>query len=55
MNDKVAPQKSAPSSTLESEVKVFLKTAGGGRSNHTFRTDYSALAYFQTYLEETRA
>jgi hypothetical protein len=55
MNDKVAHQKSDPSSTWDSEAKVFLKTAGGGRSNHTLRTDYSGLAYFQTHLEETRA
>ncbi len=55
MSDNVAHQKSAPSPTLDSEAKVFLKTAGGGRSNHTFRTDCSGLAYFQTYLEETQA
>lgn len=45
---------SAPSPTLESEAKVFLKTVGGGQSEHTFRTYRSGLAYFQTYLAETQ-
>lgn len=55
MSDHVAPQEAAPSPTLESEAKVFLKTVGGGQSEHTFRTYRSGLAYFQTYLAETQA
>lgn len=55
MNDDTVRQDPAPSPTLDSEAKVFLKTAGGGQSDHTFKTYRSGLAYFQSYLEETQA
>jgi site-specific recombinase XerD len=44
-----------PPPTLESESELFLKTAGGGQSNHTFQTYRSGLLYFKNYLEETQA
>ncbi len=47
-------KKSTPSPTLDSESTLFLKTAGGGQSEHTFRTYRSGLAYFKFYLEETQ-
>lgn len=55
MSDDVANPEAAPPPTLASEANVFLKTAGGGQSDHTFLTYRSGLAYFQTYLEETQA
>ncbi len=48
-----ASQKPNSSPTLDSEAEIFLKTAGGGQSEHTFRTYRSGLAYLKTYLEET--
>lgn len=50
MIDPVSP----PYPTLNSEASLFLKTAGGGQSEHTYRTYRSALTHFQTYLEETQ-
>ena len=50
MIDPVLP----PYPTLNSEASLFLKTAGGGQSEHTHRTYRSALTHFQTYLEETQ-
>ena len=55
MSDDVASQESGPCPTLDTETELFLKTAGGGQSDHTFRTYRSGLAYFKTYLEETQA
>jgi site-specific recombinase XerD len=54
MNDASEGKNSALSPTLDSESERFLKTAGGGQSEHTFRTYRSGLAYFKTYLEETQ-
>jgi site-specific recombinase XerD len=45
---------SPPPPTFESESEIFLKTAGGGQSSHTFQTYRSGLLYFKTYLEETQ-
>lgn len=39
--------------TFDSESQVFLKTAGGGQSEHTYQTYRTGLSYFYTYLEET--
>ncbi len=55
MSDDVANQESVPYPTLDGEAELFLKTAGGGQSEHTFQTYRSGLAYFITYLEETQA
>jgi site-specific recombinase XerD len=55
MSDEAVQPEGVPSPTLESEARVFLKTVGGGQSEHTFRTYRSGLAYFQTYLTETQA
>jgi site-specific recombinase XerD len=41
-----------PPPTLDSENELFLKTAGGGQSKHTYQTYRSGLAYFKIYLEE---
>ena len=41
------------SPTLASEARVFLKTVGGGQSEHTGKTYASGLTYFTTYLHET--
>ncbi len=38
--------------TLNSESELFLKTVGGGQSNHTFKTYRSGLTYFKQYLTE---
>lgn len=40
--------------TFDSESAVFLKTAGGGQSQHTTRTYSQGLAQFKTYLAETQ-
>lgn len=42
-------------STFDSEAAVFLKTAGGGQSQHTTRTYSQGLAQFKAYLAETQA
>jgi site-specific recombinase XerD len=55
MSDDMANQAPVPSPTLDGETELFLKTAGGGQSEHTFRTYRSGLAYFKSYLEETQA
>lgn len=50
MTESPLPKKDqAP--TLESESRLFLKTAGGGQSSHTFKTYRTGLGYFQGYLE----
>ena len=54
MSDDVANQEPVPCPTLDTESELFLKTAGGGQSEHTFRTYRSGLAYFKVYLEETQ-
>lgn len=43
-----------PLPTLKSESELFLTTAGGGQSKHTYQTYRSGLAYFKNYLEETK-
>lgn len=40
--------------TFNSESDVFLKTAGGGQSKHTYQTYRTGLSYLKTYLEETQ-
>jgi site-specific recombinase XerD len=40
--------------TLDSESQVFLKTAGGGQSQHTTRTYNQGLAQFKAYLAQTQ-
>ena len=50
MIDPVLP----PYPTLNSEASLFLKTAGGGQSEHTYRTYRSVLTHFKAYLEETQ-
>ncbi len=42
----------APPPTLLDESKIFLKTAGGGQSEHTQKTYHSGLSYFELYLIE---
>ncbi len=37
--------------TLTSEAKIFVRTAGGGQSEHTGKTYASGLTYFKAYLE----
>lgn len=54
MSHNIIDQSLLPSPTLNSEAALFLKTAGGGQSEHTYRTYRSALTQFQTYLEETQ-
>ncbi|RMF04415.1 MAG: hypothetical protein D6768_03320, partial [Chloroflexi bacterium] len=39
--------------TYHTESKIFLKTAGGGQSEHTAKTYHTGLDYFYTYLAET--
>ncbi len=43
-----------PSPIFAGESELFLKTAGGGQSEHTFRTYRSGLVYFKAYLEDTQ-
>lgn len=40
--------------TFKSEILIFLKTAGGGQSEHTQLTYRNGLARFLTYLEKTQ-
>ena len=54
MSNNMIDQAPPPYPTLNSEASLFLKTAGGGQSEHTYRTYRSALTHFQTYLEETQ-
>jgi site-specific recombinase XerD len=47
-------EQTPPPPTIESEGEIFLKTAGGGQSKHTFQTYRSGLLYFKNYLEESQ-
>ena len=46
------PDSSQLPPTFDGESQLFLKTAGGGQSRHTFLTYRNGLNYFQSYLEE---
>lgn len=54
MSNNMIDQAPPPYPTLNSEASLFLKTAGGGQSEHTYRTYRSVLTHFKTYLEETQ-
>lgn len=40
--------------SFQSEMQVFLTTAGGGQSENTYLTYRSGLTYFMTYLEQNQ-
>lgn len=40
--------------TFQTEARVFLRTAGGGQSQHTAKTYQNGLLYFRAYLTETQ-
>ena len=47
-----SPEKKEQQPTFASESRLFLKTAGGGQSDHTLKTYQTGLDYFRSYLEE---
>lgn len=49
---KEIPKNPGSSPTLAGEAKIFLRTAGGGQSEHTAKTYASGLTYFKAYLEK---
>lgn len=48
------PQAQADHHTFDDEAAVFLKTSGGGQSQHTQTTYRSGLRYLRAYLFETQ-
>jgi site-specific recombinase XerD len=52
-DSSIAAKQGPPAPTFDSELRVFLKTAGGGQSRHTALTYQNGLTYFSNYLTET--